>query len=233
MEERASAQHMIGTIVNSIAVIVGSAIGLLVHSRLPERFTNIVFQGIGLFTVFLGVSMGLKTDNVLILVLSIVLGGLLGELINIEKGLNTLSSQLGVKFKIGGDTFSKGMITAFLLFCVGSLTILGAIEEGLGGKPNLLLTKSLMDFFSSIVLAAALGIGVMFSVIPLFLFQGGLTLLAALFGDFLNETIINEMTAVGGLLILGLGINLLDIKDVKVSNMLPALVVIVLLRSFF
>ncbi|MDZ7725658.1 MAG: DUF554 domain-containing protein [candidate division KSB1 bacterium] len=201
---------MTGTWVNAAAVIIGSTLGLLIHRRLPERFTRIVFQAIGLFTIFLGVSMALKTGHELLLILSLVTGGLLGEAVHLEERLNSLSDVLARHLKTENQRFTEGLITAFLLFCIGSLTLLGAIEEGLGNPPRLLLTKSMLDFFSSIALTTAFGIGVMFSVIPLILFQGGITLLAALFGEFLSQTLISELTAVGGLMILALGINLLE-----------------------
>lgn len=224
---------MTGTLINAGAILLGSTIGLLVHSKLPERFVRIVFQGIGLFTLFLGFYMGLKTNNLFFIIISIVLGGILGELINIDSNLNKLGERIKLRFKSDNSKFSEGMVTSFLLFCMGSVTILGAIEEGLGGKPNLLLAKSVLDGVSSIALTAAFGYGVAFSVIPLILYQGGLTLLAAYFGDYFSETIINELTAVGGLILIGLGINILEIKQLKILNLLPALVIIVLLVYFF
>lgn len=224
---------MIGTIINVGAVIIGSLIGLLIHTKLSKRSTTIVFQGIGLFTIFLGIKMALKTDYLLIMVFSLVIGSIIGELLNIEKSINNLSEYLRRKIKIGSDKFSEGLITAFLLFCLGSMTILGAIEEGLGGRPNLLLTKSLMDGFSSIALSASLGIGVIFSVIPLLIYQGGLTLFAGYLQNFFNQVMINELTAVGGILLIGLGINILEILKIKISNMLPSLVIVIVLVLIF
>ncbi|MBS4015295.1 MAG: DUF554 domain-containing protein [Candidatus Latescibacteria bacterium] len=224
---------MIGTLINIGAVIVGSVLGLLIHAKLPLRFIRIVFQGIGIFTIFLGIKMALKTGNLLIMVFSIVIGSVIGEFINIDKGINNLSDCLKRKIKIGSDKFSEGLITAFLLFCLGSMTILGAIEEGLGGRPNLLLTKSLMDGFSSIALSASLGIGVIFSVIPLLIYQGGLTVFAGFLQNFFNQVMINELTAVGGVLLIGLGINILEITKIKISNMLPSLIIVIILVLLF
>lgn len=224
---------MLGTIINVGAVIVGSVIGLLVHTKLPKRIVTIVFQGIGLFTIFLGIKMALKTDNLLIMVFSLVIGSIIGEFLNIEKGINNLSEYLKRKIKIGSDKFSEGLITAFLLFCLGSMTILGAIEEGLGNRPNLLLTKSLMDGFSSIALSASLGIGVIFSVIPLLIYQGGLTLFAGYAQNFFTQVMINELTAVGGILLIGLGINILEIFKLRISNMLPSLIIVIVLVLIF
>jgi uncharacterized membrane protein YqgA involved in biofilm formation len=224
---------MWGTAINVLTVITGSIVGLILHTRLPQKLSAIIFQVIGLFTLFLGVSMALKTANFLIMIFSLFLGVILGQWLNIEAGLNCLSERLKIRLKSKNDKFAEGLITAFLLFCMGSMTILGAFEEGLGGKPNLLLAKSLLDGFSSIALSAAMGVGVLFAVVPLLLYQGGLTLLAGLLKGFLTEPVINEMTAVGGILLIGLGLNILEIKQLKISNMLPALLVAVILAHIF
>jgi len=224
---------MIGTIVNVGTVLVGSAIGLILHKRLPEKITKIVFQGIGLFTLFLGFAMATKTSNYLILIFSIVLGSIIGQLLSIDTVLDEFSNRLKVKVGSKNDKFSEGLMTAFLLFCMGSMTILGAFEEGLGNPPNLLYAKSMLDGFSSIALSAGLGIGVIFSAIPLLIYQGGLTLFSGCLGEFFNEVVINEMSAVGGLMLIGLGINILEIKSIKVINMLPGLIVAVILAAIF
>lgn len=224
---------MEGTIINAAAVIIGSSIGLLIHSKLPKKIISISFQGIGLFTLFLGVTMASKTNDYLIMIFSIVIGSIIGELLAIDKGIDKFSNWLKNKVKSNNAKFSEGFVTSFLLFCMGSMTILGAIEEGLGNEPNLLLAKSLLDGFSSVALAASMGIGVLFSAIPLLLFQGGLTLFAGALEGFLTEAMINELTAVGGLLLIGLGINILEIKTLKITNMLPALVIAVALSYVF
>ncbi len=216
---------IIGSIVNAGAVMLGSTIGLLVRSRLPDRITKVTFHGVGLFTLFLGFYMALKTANFIILIFGILIGSIIGGVIDIDRYLNRFSEYLKKKIKTKSESFSEGLMTAFLLFCIGSMTILGAIEEGLGGYPHLLFAKSVMDGFSSIALSATLGIGVMFSAIPLLIYQGGLTLFAGLFQNILSPPVINEITAVGGLILIGLGINILEIKKLKVVNMLPALIV--------
>lgn len=157
---------MIGTIVNIVAIAIGSTIGLLIRSKLPPRLFEIVFQVLGLFTLFLGLKMALETQRIIYVVFSLLIGGLLGELLQIEKRIDYLADIL--KKIIPGDNsrFQEGLITSFLLFCIGSMTIMGAIEEGLNNNPELLFTKSLMDGFSSIALSSAMGIGVLFSVIP-------------------------------------------------------------------
>lgn len=224
---------MTGTFVNFGAVILGSTIGLIVHRNLPKRYVQLVFQIMGLFTLVLGFKMAFEGKQLLIIIFSLILGGLLGELLKIDDWINSLGDRIKKLTKSKNDTFTEGLITSFLLFCVGSMTILGAIEEGMGGKPELLLIKSLMDGISAIALTVAFGIGVMFSAIPLFIFQGGLTLLASLAGEFMNVAMITEVTATGGVILIGLGINLLEIKKIKVVNLLPAMLIVPLLMEIF
>jgi len=224
---------MIGTFINAGAIIAGTSIGLLIHNKLPKKIVTLVFQSIGLFTLYIGISMSLKANELLFMVLSLVLGSITGELLNLEKITNQISNRIKKLTKSENAKFTEGLITSFLLFCMGSMTILGAIDEGLGNKPDLLLAKSVLDGFSSIALGAALGFGVAFSVIPLILYQGGLTLLAYFFGNYFAANIITELSATGGILLIGMGINILEIKTINVLNMLPALLYIVLLTAIF
>lgn len=224
---------MLGTLINAVTVLVGSSLGLLLRTRLPQKVSAIVFEAIGLFTLFLGFSLALKVGNLLVMIFSLVLGALCGELLHLEEVIESWSERLKRRFAAHQEKFTEGLLTAFLLFCMGSMTVLGAFEEGLGGKPNLLIAKAWLDGFSSIALAAALGLGVLFSVIPLLLYQGFLTLLAAVLGSVLSSGVINEMTAVGGVLLIGLGLKILAIKPVKVTNMLPALLMALLLAFIF
>jgi uncharacterized protein len=224
---------MLGTLINAGTVIVGSSVGLLIHSRLPRRITAIVFQGIGLFTLFLGITMAMKTGNFLVMIFSIVLGGIAGELLDIDGRMTRMSEYLKKKIRLKSERFSEGLVTAFLIFCMGSMSILGPIEEGLGKPPNILLAKSVLDAFSSMALSASLGVGVAFSVIPLVIYQGGITLFASYVQSFFTTVLINELTAVGGLLLIGLGIDILEIKRLKILNMLPSLVIVVMLAYFF
>lgn len=216
-----------------MTVLLGGIIGLVLGNRIPERIRQMFFHGIGLFTILLGISMALQTANPLILVLAMVTGGLLGEWLWLEEGMDRFVNR--IKTRVGGGAvhFSEGLVTAFLLFCMGSMTLLGAIEEGLGGRPDLLITKSIMDGLSAIALTAALGIGVIFSIIPLLLYQGGLTLLARMMEPMLTETIIMEITACGGLILIGLGLQILEIKRFRIVNFLPALVLAVILSVIF
>ena len=224
---------MIGTLVNTAAVIVGGTAGLLLKKNMPERVTSIYFQAVGLFTLAIGISMVVKMDHILIVVGSLAIGSLFGEWMNLEAGAERLSIYLKKRFHIGSEKFSEGLITAFLLFCIGSMTILGTIQEGTGGSSDLLLTKSLMDFFSALLLASAFGFGVIVSAVPLFIFQGLLTLLAMYAGSFFTPEIILGLTSVGGILLIGLGINILEIKKLRIMNMLPSLLIVVLLLWWF
>lgn len=224
---------LFGTLTNVLTVITGSLLGYFFHSKLPKRIVKIIFQAIGLFTIYIGIVMTMKTQQILILIFSMVIGSALGEWIDLDKYINRLSDWVKLKLKSKNENFSEGMITAFLLFCMGSMTILGAFEEGTQGNSDLLIAKSVMDGFSSLALASALGLGVLFSIFPLFIFQGGLTLLAIWLGNLMPETVINEMSAAGGLMLVGLGISIMEIKTIKVINMLPALVIAVILAFVF
>jgi uncharacterized membrane protein YqgA involved in biofilm formation len=224
---------MIGTIVNTVAVLVGGLLGLVLNKKMPGRVTSIYFQAIGLFTLAIGATMAVSMEKILIIVSSLAIGSFLGEWWNLEKGAEQLSEYLKKRFKIGSERFSEGLVTAFLLFCVGSMTILGTIQEGTGGSPDLLYTKSMMDFFSAILLASAFGVGVAFSALPLFLFQASLTLFAMFASHFFTDDIILGLTNVGGILLIGLGINILEIKKLRIMNMLPSLVIVVLLLWIF
>ncbi len=216
---------MLGTLVNAGAIAVGATTGLLLHAKFPERITRIAFQGIGLFTLFIGVKMAMETANLMIMVFAILIGAISGELMRLEDRIDRFGNWLKNKVKSTNDKFTDGLVTAFLLFCMGSMTVLGAMEEGMGGKPDLLFAKSVLDGFSSIALAASLGAGVLFSIIPLLIYQGGLTLLAGQLSGVLSPAVVAEVTAVGGLMLIGMGINILDIRRIQVLNMLPALVV--------
>jgi len=220
---------MIGTLINAGAVIAGGTLGLLLKKNMPERITTIYFQAIGLFTVAMGISMVYKMQHIIIIVSSLAIGSLLGEWLNLEGGVERLSNYFKRKLRIGSEKFSDGLTTAFLMFCIGSMTILGSIQEGTGGSPDLLMTKSLMDGFASILLASAFGVGVLVSAIPLLLFQGGITLLAMYAGSFFTPEIIQGLTSVGGILLIGLGIDILEIRKLRILNMIPALIIVVIM----
>lgn len=218
---------------NVLAVIAGSMVGFFFNSKLPQRYVKIIFQAIGLFTLYIGITMTMKTGSLLVLIFSIVLGAALGEWIDLDRHINSFSNWIKTKIKSDNATFSEGMITAFLLFCMGSMTVLGAFDEGTRGNSDLLIAKSVMDGFSSLALASALGIGVLFSIFPLILFQGGLTLLAWWLGNLMPTAVVNEMTAVGGLMLVGLGLSIMEIKKIKVINMLPSLIFAIIIAYIF
>lgn len=224
---------MLGTIVNTAAVIIGGSIGLLLKKGMPERLKTIYFQAIGLFTLAIGISMVYNMRQILIVVSSLAIGSLLGEWMNLETHVENLTERLKRLIKTGNERFSEGLITSFLLFCIGSMTIIGAVNEGLGISSDLLYTKALMDGFSAVLLASAFGVGVLFSAVPLFLFQGGITLIAMFAGEFLSAEMMLGLTNIGGILLIGLGINILEIKKIRVINMLPSLIVVILLMWAF
>jgi uncharacterized membrane protein YqgA involved in biofilm formation len=224
---------MWGTLVNAAAIIVGGLTGSVFNKTLPQRYQTIIFQGIGLFIVILGISMSIKMEHILVSVFSLLLGGLVGELLRIDKQLNIFSDWMKRSLRITSEKFTDGFVSATLIYCSGAMAVLGAIEEGTGNFPVILLTKSAMDGFSAVALAAALGFGVIFSSISVAIYQGLITLIAFLFANALNMEIINELSAVGGILIVGLGINILEIKEIKVVNLLPSLVFVIVFMLIF
>lgn len=209
--------------------MAGSAIGLLAGKRISERYHQRAFEAVGLFTLVMGVSMALKGSYLLVIVFSLILGALLGEWLGIDQYLNRLSEGMKRRFSQTNELFAQGMVTAFLLFCMGSMTIIGAFDEGLRGDTNVLITKSVLDGFSAMALASALGAGVLMATVPLLVYQGGLTLLAMAVGSFIPAEIIDQLTATGGILLVGLGISILQIRKINIINLLPALLLVVLL----
>ncbi len=223
---------MTGTLINIATVLAGSALGVLLGNRLSERMRETVLRGLGLVTLAIGLQMTFETANILIVLGAVLVGGLLGEWWGIEDGLRRVGGWLEAGFnragedEEGGNRFIRGFVTASLLFCVGPMTILGSIQDGLTGDYRLLAIKAMMDGFASLAFASSLGIGVAFSALVVFVYQGGLSLLAAQAQSLLSAAMIVEMTATGGVLIMGLGIStLLEIKPIRVGNFLPALVI--------
>lgn len=216
-----------GTFTNAIAILIGCSIGMLLGDRLTPAIKKATFISLGLCIAVIGMSMALQTSNPLYLVASVLIGGMLGELINIEGSITAGAQILKKVLRSKNSSFSEGFIAASVIFCIGSMAIMGPLEEGLTGERNIILTKSLLDFFSSIALGATFGTGVYFSAIPIIIIQGSFTIFANSLKPYITETMQTELTAVGGVLILGIACNLLDIQQVKVSNMLPALLVII------
>jgi len=224
---------MIGTLLNAATVLVGGTVGLVFGARLPDRLRSTVLAGLGLFTLAIGLRLFLETQNPLYALGGLLIGGLLGEWWQVEDRLASLGAKLEARFAGGqgaGSPFVRGFLTASLLFCVGPMTILGSIQDGLTGDYSLLAIKSVMDGFASLALASSLGLGVLFSIVVILVYQGGLTLLAATAQSILTDAMVAEMTAVGGILLVGLAISsLLEIKRIRAGNLLPALLVTPLL----
>jgi uncharacterized protein len=219
---------MTGTIINVAAIIVGSLIGILFGARLPEKLKSTIIAGMGIFIVAMGIQMFLKTENSLIVLGALLIGTLLGEWWRIEDGLHKLGELLERKFsreeEDGSNKFIRGFMTASLLFCIGPVAILGSIQDGLTGNYNLLVVKSVLDGFASIAFASTLGIGVAFSSLIILVYQGTISLLATRLDAIITTSMMNELTATGGILLVGVGISsLLEIKKIRVGNMLPAL----------
>ncbi|MDI9370454.1 MAG: DUF554 domain-containing protein [Synergistaceae bacterium] len=222
-----------GALLNAAAIIVGGLAGLILHSRLSDRYVEITFQGLGLFTLMLGFQMALKTQSAIIMVFSIVGGSLMGEWMDLESRLDDLAEWTKRRIRSKNERFTEGFVAASLLFCVGSMAILGAIEEGTGGFPQLYITKSFMDLMAAAAMGASLGVGVVFSALPVLLYEGTLTLLAEAAQRLMSPQAVDEITAIGGLMMLGIGFGILGIKKMRVVNMLPALAVTLLLTTLF
>ena len=218
---------MLGVLVNVGTVLVGSLVGLFLKRGIPEKITEALMTGIGLCTVFIGISGALQGENTLVLILSMAIGTVIGTLLDIDKQLNRLAAYVEARFKQtdGQVTVAEGFVTASLLFCVGAMTIVGSLQAGLTGDCETLYTKATLDLISSCVLAASLGIGVLLSDIFVFIFQGGLVLLAGLLAPFLTDYAIGEMTCAGSVLIIALGLNLIGVTKIKVANYLPVILI--------
>ena len=217
---------MIGVIVNVITVIIGSCIGLLFKKGIPERVSSAAMTGLGACTLYIGISGSLCGENVLILIASVVLGAIVGTLLNIDGAINALAGKVEARFKKDGEKVSiaEGLVSATLLFCVGSMTVTGSIQAGLTGDNSVLITKATLDLVSSMMLASSLGIGVLLASVSVFVIQGGLVLLAGLISPLMSTGAISEMTCAGSLLIIMIGTNLMGITKIKVADFLPAIV---------
>ena len=215
---------MIGTLLNVATVLIGGGLGTVLGQRLPEKMRQTVMHGLGLVTLAVGLRMALTTANILIVMGSILLGGILGEWWRIEDGLQALGDRLQGRMKVGSaGTLAQGFVTASLIFCVGPMTVLGSIRDGMLGDYSLLAIKSLLDGFASLALASSLGIGVLFSAVTVLIFQGGIALLARLAQFGMTEPMITEMSATGGVIIIGIGLILLDLKRIRVGSFLPGI----------
>lgn len=237
---------MIATIINVVAIILGTSIGMILRKGLSEQTREIVFVATGIISMVLGMSMAMASGHIVALALSLILGGLLGSAIGIENAIYRLGKYLSRRFG-GADaqdatpselpgtrqSFAYGFLNASVLFCVGAMALVGSFKAGAEGDYSLLLTKSVMDGFIAIMFTGAMGVGVGFSALPVLVYQGSLTLLSAQLAPLVSEELLTELSAVGGALVIMIGINLLNLKKIKTGDFLPALVVMLALVSLF
>ena len=225
----------LGTLVNTGAIIVGGIAGTLLRSGIPDKYKKTVMQGIGLSVLFIGIAGTIKEALVIIdgnkldrqftmlMIFSLVIGGLIGEFLKIETRLENLGNWFQTRIPSKGGSFSNGFVTASLVYCVGAMAIVGSLEDGLSGNASTLFAKSILDGVSAVIFGATMGIGVAFSALPVFIYQGAITLLAGFVKPWLSDVVISQMSLVGGVLIFAIGINLLEIKKINVGNLLPSI----------
>lgn len=216
---------MLGTIVNTLSVVTGSLVGMILKGGIPKKYADTVMQGIGLSVILIGLKGALKSDDILLIIASLAIGSLVGEIMRIEDGLEWIGKWLEKKFSSFGDGIAKGFVSASLLFCVGSMAIVGSLESGLSGNHQTLFAKSILDGVASIILSSTLGLGVAFSSLSVLIYQGTITICASYIKPFLSVEVIGQMSSVGGLLIMAIGVNLLELKKISVGNMLPAIAI--------
>lgn len=225
-----------GTIVNVIAVLVGGAIGLLLNKGVPEKLASALMTGVGFCTMYIGIDGCLDGDNTLVAVLSIVFGAVVGTLLDLDGRLKRMGERVEERFskkESTGGRLAQGFVSASLLFCVGTMAIVGSLQSGLQGNHEMLYLKSVLDAISSVVFGATLGVGVMLSAVSVFVYQGAITMLAQVVAPYLSEVVIAEMNCVGSLLIIGLSLNLLKVADIKVANFVPAVFFPILLCPLY
>lgn len=225
---------MIGVLVNTAAVIIGAIIGMIIKKGIPKRLSDTVMKGLGLCVMYIGWSGTLKCQNTLILIISVVIGALIGEGIDIDRRFNSVANRLEEKMSSGNKkvSFASGFVSASLLFCVGAMAVVGSIEAGLTGNNETLYAKSLLDFIAAIIFASTMGVGVLLSSITVFIYQGIFAVSASFISGYLTESMVLEMTAVGSLLIFALGLNLTGISKLKIMNYLPAIFIPLILCNF-
>ena len=216
---------MIGTLINAAAVVAGSLLGLLFGRKISDSMRRVLQLGIGLCVMLIGLQSALETGNTMLVIVAIVLGGIAGSLLKIEKRLDDMGERLQKRFSQGGSRVGEGFVTATLIFCVGAMAVTGALDSGLRGDHSTLVAKSMLDGVTSMILASTMGWGVMLSAIAVLVYQGGIALLASFIAPLLaNARMITEMSAVGGLLIMGIGLNMIGTKEhIPVGDLLPAI----------
>ena len=217
---------MLGTIVNALAIIGGSLLGIIFSKGIPDSYKQNIMSGVGLSVMLIGIKSALSSDSLMVVIFSVILGAMIGEFLKIEQRLEDLGTFFERKISrktSDSGSFARGFVTASLVFCVGSMAIVGALESGLTSNHQTLFAKSILDGVTSIIFASSMGIGVMFSSIPVFLYQGLITITAVFMKSFLVPETISQMTSVGGLLILAIGMNLLGITKIRIGNLLPGM----------
>ena len=222
-----------GTVFNSLAVLAGGSLGLAVGRFIPERLNKTIFNCMGLFTLYVGINMSLNTKHSIAVLISLVLGAVTGDLLGIETKLNSLGDTIKAKLHTSDAGFTQGFVNATLLFCIGSMAIIGAFNDGIRHDPELLITKGIMDGIISILFAGSLGIGVLFSIIPMAIYQGGLTLAAVWLEPFITADMYANISGIGGLMIMGIGLNLMKITKLNLGDMLPGLVYVIFFTMLF
>ena len=225
---------LLGTFVNMIAVILGGSIGMFLGSRFPKKLSDSLMKALGLCTLLIGISGLSKGENQLITIISMAIGTIIGELLDLDGKLTALGNYVEKRFKKDGEnvTIAEGFVNASLLFCVGAMTIVGSLQSGLVGDNSMIYTKSLLDFTAAIIFASTLGVGVLLSAFPILIYQGGIVLLAHFLAPFLTDAVIGDMTCAGSLIIIGLSFNMIGITKLKVMNMVPAIFLPILIYLF-
>jgi len=219
---------MIGTLINCAAIIAGSLVGLLLRRGMKDSISKTVMQGVGMSVILIGVTGAIETQNTLLVILSMVIGGVLGAWIDIDSRMNRLGAWAQRKLTKGDDannTFAKGFVTASLVYCVGAMAVVGALDSGIRGDHSTLIAKAALDGITAIIFTSSLGIGVILSAVPVLIYQGSIALLGTAVAPLLSDVVVTEMSAVGGLLIMGIGINMLLDSEIKVANLLPAILI--------
>ncbi len=223
---------ILGALANAIAVLVGGTIGFFAKKGIPKKYGDAIIQALSIFTFGMGIMFFLKSKEIMVLVISLALGTFLGEWIDIEKRLESFGSFIQSKMKNVAGNFSEGFVTASLIFCVGSMAIMGAMQSGLAGNHEVLFAKSALDVMASLIFASAMGIGVAFASVSVLIYEGGLSLAAAAVAPFLSTAVVDEMTAVGGVLLMALSLSILEIKKIRAGNMLPAMFLPIIIMMF-
>ncbi len=222
---------MIATIVNSMTILIGCIIGILIKGKITQKISTTIMNGLALCVLYIGISGSLEGENTLITIIAMAIGALIGEVIDIDKYLNKLGDLLENKFssKDKKTSISQGFVSASLLFCVGAMSIVGSLQSGLNGNHEIIFAKSILDGISAIIFSASLGIGVIFSSITVLIYQGTITIGASFLSSILSDSVVTSMSAIGSLIIIGLGFNMLKITNIKVANLLPAIIIPIIL----